>query len=117
MHVMVIDGLTETEEVLRAVFEPRGMNVTRVSTQSSQVPHSAKRPSVVVVHESDSADATHTASQPNATRWEEVPCVVIGHHHRPLPPASRLCRHLSQPFHYAELVMAIEALTQANSLA
>ena len=35
-RVLVVDGLSETEEVLRAVLEPRGLMVDRIRSEVAQ---------------------------------------------------------------------------------
>ncbi len=97
--ILVVDGPSETTEVLRAVFEPRGHAVDRV--RQSQLP-SGSSPGVVVWHTSEFEDASA------ADRFTGVPRVVIGRA-RVTEPASGT-RRFSQPFEYGELLGAIESL-------
>ena len=110
---MVVDGLVETEEVLKAVLEPRGMQVTRISTtRHPDAPMAQDQPSVIVLHESE--DLTNRSSHRNAaTSWDAVPRVVIGRIQTRANQREQDCRYLSQPFQYAELVTAIESLLQS----
>ncbi len=98
--ILVVDGLSETTEVLKAVFEPRGHEVRRVRrTQSSE---SAARPGVIVWH--DDADAE---SAPLDSSLHGVPRVLIGKAR--LSDTSRNTRRFAQPFDYGELLQAVEA--------
>ena len=97
--ILVVDGPSETTEVLRAVFEPRGLAVDRV--RQSQLP-SGSSPRVVVWHSSESEEASA------ADRFAGVPRVVIGRT-RATEPVSGTHR-FSQPFEYSELLGAIESL-------
>lgn len=113
--VMVVDGLTETEEVLKAVLEPRGMQVTRVrSDDRHESFHSSERPTVVVLHESDRSVSENTNITSRSLTWGEVPCVVIGRTPPPLHASNWARRYLPQPFQYAELVTAIESLAHPD---
>lgn len=103
-RVLVVDGPTETEEVLRAVLEPRGLEVNRVRAHlPSEAGPSAH---VVVLHEDDLLDAGDEA-------WRDVPRVIIGS--APLPESvpegsDRQEQYLQKPYHYGELIRAIEKL-------
>ncbi len=114
-NVMLVDGLTETEEVLKAVLEPRGMLVTRVrSTHSTNPLVSHEAPSVVVLHESERLQGPSSQGLTSPAPWGNVPRVVIGHYHTHTSSTDRGCRYLSQPFQYAELVTAIESLLRSH---
>ncbi len=98
-NVLIIDGPTETEEVVRAIFEPRGLQVGRMD---STEPHAAEpqQPTVLVLH---------SHRQPTPNRWAHVPCIVIGR----FSPAGRShtpSRCLSDPYDYADLIAAIDEL-------
>jgi hypothetical protein len=92
-RVLVVDGVSDTEEVLRAVLAPRGVDVCRLSGT-----HLDARPSLVVI-DSDLSDSTDDQS------WAGVPKIILGR-------ATRIDaddRHVfPRPFHYADLVRAIE---------
>ena len=100
--ILVVDGLSETTDVLKAVFEPRGHAVNRV--RQSQLPSktSSPEPRVVVWHSNDTDDAQA------ANRFEGIPRVIIGRASGSLLPCGS--RRLSQPFEYGELLQAIESL-------
>ena len=91
-RVLVVDGLSETGEVLKAVLEPRGHRVNRIrqATTSSDV---MDEPNVVVLHDD------------NEEHWADVPRVVIG---SARVPSRRNTQYLQNPFEYAELVAAVE---------
>ncbi len=101
--ILVVDGLSETTEVLRAVFEPRGHAVNRV--RQSQLPSGASlQPQLVIWHANESDD-------PVADRLAGVPRIVIG---RASCPASvGETRRIAHPFEYGELLQAIETLLSA----
>jgi hypothetical protein len=108
-RVLVVDGLLETEQVLRTVLEPRGLTVDRIrgdSTESS--PHDLPRPSVVVIHEDDARARSNGSND-----WNEVPRVVIGSAEFSGRQTSTHDRHyLTKPFQYRELIQAIEHLLE-----
>lgn len=97
--ILVVDGPSETTEVLRAVFEPRGHAVDRV--RQSQLPNGSS-PRVVVWHTSDAEDASAV------DRFLGIPRVVIGRACVSDPVAAT--PRFSQPFEYRELLGAIESL-------
>jgi len=98
LRILVVDDVTDTEEVLRAVLEPRGMLVNRRRRDHSGSQTFA-RPSVVVL---DEANTPQTEVE-----FSDVPQVILG---RSELPAAHDRRVLSKPFQYAELVQAIEQL-------
>ena len=106
-HVVVFDGLNETEEVLKAILEPQGCRVNRIRQRHVEQSLSPSEvPSIVVLHDDD-ADSLHN-SQPG---WNQVPKVVIGSvSGTPATSHEQSTRFLVQPFHYAELIDSIESL-------
>lgn len=108
-RVLVVDGLSETEEVLRAVLEPRGLIVDRVrGYQNDHKPPGNGSPHVVVLHDGDT-EAAHTRLE----SWSDVPRVIIGSAHIPAPLGtshSACDQYLQKPFQYGELIQAIERL-------
>lgn len=111
-RVLVVNGLTETAEVLKAVLEPRGLHVDRVqggTSGSANAPDAPPR--VVVLHEEDGDRNAHA-------EWDGVPRVVIGS--ADMPSADRNAadrQHLPSPFRYGELVRAIENLLDESPAA
>lgn len=103
--ILVIDGLSETTEVLKAVFEPRGHSVNRVRQTQLSEPRAAQ-PSVVVWHASDADDRSRQC------RFDSVPQIVIG---KACVTDSPQTRRLSQPFQYRELLQAVESALQTSS--
>ena len=108
-RVVVVDGLSETEAVLKAVLEPRGLQVTRIRTHDSgQHLRDSQLPNVVVVH-----DKASNEQSPCSDRWDSVPHVLIGAAGDATHPAregrATTC-FLSKPFQYPELIRAIEQL-------
>ena len=108
-RVLVVDGLAETEEVLRAVLEPRGLEVDRVRGPGAGAFASQCRPSLVVLHLEDGP-----AQIPTPDGWQDVPRILIGATQaadRPHPPADE--HYLEKPFQYGELIRTIELLLAA----
>lgn len=98
--ILVVDGLSETTAVLKAVFEPRGLSVNRI--RQSQLPSRLPvPPSVVIWHDDDSA------TSPTDECLQGVPRVFIGKSHR---SATDAAPQFSQPFEYCELLRTIESL-------
>ena len=109
-RVLVVNGIPETEAVLKAVFETRGHRVQRVRSNNQQgsVPL-AERPSVVVL------DADETNGEPDRL-WSEVPRIILGDR---VAAAGRFSSgegalFLEKPFQYPELVRAIEQLLESG---
>ena len=112
-RVLVVDGLSETEEVLRAVLEPRGLSVDRIRSAAADELASKRRPSVMVLHvDQDPAPAAALAG------WQNVPRIVIGS-----TKVTDSCEtatedhYLEQPFQYGELIRTIERLLSAADAA
>lgn len=106
--ILVVDGLSETTEVLKAVFEPRGHAVCRVR-QTQFDAESTAQPGVVVWHAGDVEEA---APQSKAWRFESVPHIVIG---KASISDSPQTKRFSEPFQYRELLQAVEsALLTSN---
>ena len=106
-RVLVVDGLAETEEVLKAVLEPQGLKVNRIRTHFAQDVQSALPPHVVILHE-DPSDGARAQSS-----WADVPRVIIGSiavSRSEAPKSGPREQYLSQPFHYGELIQAVENL-------
>ena len=101
-RVLVVDGIAETAEVLRAVLEPRGLQVERIRGHRLPDVENRRSPSVVVLHEE---------SSPAAGSWPGVPRVVIGSYEPGTDdPGGNGLRRLPGPFQYPELIAAIEDL-------
>ncbi|WP_417392584.1 hypothetical protein [Gimesia sp.] len=111
-RVVVFDGLNETEEVLKAILEPRGCSVDRVRQRNATDLNSTSEiPNIVVVHDDDLNESQ--AAQPG---WNQVPKVVIGSVRKPKSTtAGQTTRFLMQPFQYAELIDSIESLLQQST--
>jgi CheY-like chemotaxis protein len=103
--ILVVDGLSETTEVLKAVFEPRGHSVSRIR-QTQLDARSAAQPGVVVWHANDVDDETRQ------WRFDSVPHIVIG---KASVSDSPQTRRFSQPFQYRELLQAVESALQTSN--
>lgn len=100
-RVLVIDGLAETETVLRAVLEPQGARVER--RRSSVCIASASPPEVMVVDLDDEESIAFSS-----TTWPNVPRVMLGS--LPADQSQGEARFLEKPFQYPELVRAVQSL-------
>lgn len=98
----MVDGLAETEAVLRAVFEPQGAAVER--RRSAQGLSAELSPPQVMVVDLDDDSHDHTA-------WPDVPRVLVG--------SARVNesdeRFLEKPFHYPDLVRMVQSLLDLPS--
>jgi CheY-like chemotaxis protein len=108
-RVLVVDDVSDTEEVLRAVLEPRGVHVDRVRSARFALPDASTptTPAVVVIDMEPSP--VSGANDDRTASWDNVPQVIIGSiklPHRTGPHAER--HYLAKPFEYAELIRAIE---------
>ena len=116
-RLLVVDGQSETAEVLRAIFEPRGLEIDRVKADTNRHTDAEQNANVVVLHE---ASNSHAAS---GSGTSDVPRVIIGRMERTrssrsvsvtdAPSTSE--RYLAEPFHYGELIQAIEDLLADDS--
>ena len=111
-HVLVMDGPSETEDVLKAVFEPRGLQVRRVcGKENCESLQTANPPSLVVIH----CDERQSRPQ-DAERFQNVPRVIIGRADLSESNGRETEEHyLKQPFQYQELIQAIERLLANHS--
>lgn len=112
--LLVIDEMPDTAEVLKAVFEPRGVRVDRFRSQSSAVrtEEAAAAPAVVVID-----GESWQAPDPQNVPWAASPRVIIGQARMSLPPASgngRSTEFLGKPFEFSELIGAIENLLRGD---
>jgi DNA-binding response OmpR family regulator len=114
-RVLVVDGLAETEEVLRAVLEPKGLEVDRIrAAETGDFGGTSKltakrRPSLVVLHVGDGSTKTPTCDD-----WQDVPRILIGAEKTDGGSNSRVVEHyLEKPFQYGELIRTIERLLAA----
>ncbi len=112
-RVLVVDGLSETEEVLRAVLEPRGLSVDRIRSAATDELASKRRPSVMVLHvDEDPAPAAAPAG------WQNDPRIVIGSTKvNDAGDTATEDHYLEQPFQYGELIRTIERLLSAADAA
>lgn len=99
--ILVVDGLSETTAVLKAVFEPRGHVVNRVR-QSQLASSTLTSPRVVVWH------ANESESTVSASRFQGVPRILIGR--ADCPESDGEAQRFSHPFEYHELLQTIESL-------
>ncbi|MCH9656174.1 MAG: hypothetical protein K0U86_07575 [Planctomycetes bacterium] len=112
-HVVVFDGLNETEQVLKAILEPQGCRVNRIRQQhSGDITSAEEVPSILVVHDEDASHCTK-----DKPGWNKVPKIVIGSvKKRSTSNTDQSTHFLVQPFHYAELIDSIESILQQPQL-
>jgi hypothetical protein len=97
-RVLVFDGLSETEAVLRAVLEPRGARVER--RRSSEASAGECSPPQLLVMDLDEP-AVEIA-------WPDVPRVVLSS--KPCAVEHTPAGFLEKPFQYPELVHMVQRL-------
>jgi hypothetical protein len=101
-RVLLVDGIEETQEVLSAVLGPRGMIVDR--TPAWKLEHTSPITAHdVVVLDSD----RHVLESP---QFAGQPQVILGSLTVPCEDSGAPRRFLQKPFHYGELIQAIESL-------
>jgi hypothetical protein len=112
--LLVIDESSDTTEVLKAVFEPRGVRVDRFRTRTAPIPaNGATALPAVVVIDSDSWRSPESSDD----CWADAPRVIIGQARKPVPPLpgnTRPTQFLGTPFQYSELIGVIENLMRAD---
>jgi hypothetical protein len=101
-QVLVIDGTSDTEVVLKAVLEPRGTQVVRERGTSIRQPREGENSPRIVVIDVDEVSAAATASS-----FSESHRILIG---SVTTPVDKRDRFLAKPFQYPELLRAIEDL-------
>ncbi len=96
--LVLVDCRPETEEVLRAIFEPRGVIVCR----EIQRRRSKSEPSIVIRGRASHYLATHAATIDDPIAMTEA------------APAGNTCHELTLPplFHYGDLIRTVERLLQ-----
>lgn len=112
-RVLVIDGLSETEQVLRAVFGPQGAQVDRIrrSGIDSRLNERRPAPDVVVIHQ-----GANTRDSQTSFAWPSIPQVVIGSAEILQKDESSPERHyLQEPFDYGELIDAVQRLLDKSA--
>ena len=101
-RILVVDGISETETVLKAVLEPQGALVER--RRSSDAPLADAVPPRVVIVDGDDQPSAGSADIP----WPGVPRVVLGSKYQPMRTGT--ARFLEKPFHYPELIRLVQSL-------
>ncbi len=99
-RVLLIDGSSETETVLRAVLEPRGTSVSRTRSHAAQRVQTPQA-DVVVLDLDEPQDGAEIA-------WTATGRVLLGSAH--FVPNDPTVRFLEKPFQYPELIRAVEDL-------
>lgn len=104
-HILVVDGPSETADVLQAVLEPRGTVVQRTRSQmlnqSKSKPHAAD---VVILDMDDPATLDGIGNDTLRT----TPQVRIGSDR--VMVTDTKTRFLQKPFQFPELIRAVEDL-------
>ena len=108
---LVVDGLMETEQVLKAVLEPRGLQVNRVrGDDNAEAESDLTPPHVIVIHADESLPDSGRVEN-----WGDVPRVIIGSAEFPGRAAADGRHYLTKPFQYRELIQVIERLLTDSS--
>lgn len=108
-RVLVVDGVSDVQEVLQAILEPRGLKVDWVRGHVPS-PHASPLdcPDIVVID----AEASPLSTREDPA-WAGVPQVIIGAGGASVAPTTKPAanrRYLDKPFQYIELIQAIEGL-------
>jgi DNA-binding NtrC family response regulator len=106
-RVLLIDGSADTEAVVRAVLEPRGMSVSRTRSHGDWT-RPETTPDVVVVDLDDVAETSETV-------FEEAGQILIGSTR--VEVSNPRVRFLEKPFHFPELIQVLEDLLTTNRVA
>lgn len=106
-RVLLIDGSADTEAVVRAVLEPRGMSVSRTRSHGDRDASDAI-PDVVVLDLDDVTKSTEAT-------FDGAGQVLLGST-RVVVSDPRV-RFLEKPFHYPELIQVLEDLLAADRAA
>ncbi len=107
-RVLLIDGSADTEAVVRAVLEPRGMSVTRTRSHGAEPLHAETTPDVVVLDLDDINESDDAA-------WNETHQVRIGSTR--VEVSQPHVRFLEKPFQFPELIQVLEDLLSASRAA
>ena len=102
-RVLVINPKSEMEEVLKAVLEPRGLQVELARHLDS--PAAASEQILLIID-----DDSHSSDSSGAKQWGSVPRVIIGSARVPENAAAQHRRYLTKPFQYTDLIRAIDQL-------
>jgi CheY-like chemotaxis protein len=106
-HVLVVDKNSDTADVLRAVFEPRGGRVDRRHSAALIAGESGSGIDVLVLD----SDALSPTDSLVSGRWSTIPRIIIGSHESGAgngPVAGPHFTQLNKPFEYAVLVECVE---------
>lgn len=106
-HVLLVEGPSETRDVLEAVLGPRGGRVERIRRNAAPL---GKCPDVLVL---DLSEETCDSELPEGC--EAAPRVIIGA--AEVDNASQSERRIAHPFHYRDLIEQIESLLEQRRAA
>lgn len=107
-RVLLIDGSADTEAVVRAVLEPRGMSVARTRSHGIESNRTDAFPDVVVLDLDDLTDTTEET-------WCDTHQVLLGSTR--VEVTNPHARFLEKPFHYPELIQVLEDLLATSRAA
>ena len=107
-RVLLIDGSADTEAVIRAVLEPRGMSVSRTRSYGADSCRSNTTPDVVVLDLDELSTATEDA-------WSDTCQVQLGSTR--VEVSQPHVRFLEKPFQFPELIQVLEDLLSASRAA
>uniref|UniRef100_A0A7C4LQ59 Response regulator n=1 Tax=Schlesneria paludicola TaxID=360056 RepID=A0A7C4LQ59_9PLAN len=98
--VLVIDGSADTNAVLQAVLEPRGTQVRRA--RGHRLSTDGTPPDLIVI------DLDNSVADSPPSPWHHTPQIVISSQRVDIHESQT--RFLEKPFHYPELIRAVEEL-------
>ncbi len=107
-RVLLIDGSADTEAVVRAVLEPRGMSVARTRSHGVEVLCPDTAPDVVVLDLDEMTTATEDS-------WIDTHQVLLGSTR--VEVSQPHVRFLEKPFQFPELIQVLEDLLTASRAA
>ena len=109
--VLIVDPADESCEVLRAVFEPRGVRVLQATAADEGLQMARhERPDVVVLDLDLELGAEPSLAAAFSSTGAAPALVAVGRARRRVNPPD--ADFLSKPYHYASLVRKIEALLE-----
>lgn len=110
--VLIVDRLSETREVLRTVFERRGLRIYEAAEQTEGWKLARQHhPDLIVMDvEEENASRDSESSTPEAEgSIGKVPLVLLGSA-RQREPADTGKVYVSKPFQYVDLIRRIESI-------
>lgn len=108
-HVLIVDGPQEIQEVLEAILAPKGLRVNWLPSHVQRVRGETPDAPDLVVIDAAAVPLHRTVQRRD---WTGVPQVILSDHDEPVGHETQTERRavLNKPFHFPELIRAIEQL-------